>query len=293
MLFRSTRLSTNYANLCARVFAPSDSTARTLLERQVRVPVSVVPTGVSLADFDRGDGAALRAAMEIPSRATVLGHVGRLAAEKNLEFLARAMAQSLRAMPTAFALIVGEGPVRDAMQSIFAAAGVAARVRFCGTLQGLLLTCAYKAMDEFVFASRSETQGLVLLEAMAAGVPVVALDAAGARELVADGVNGRLIHGESEEDLSAAMVELANLPAGPRALLRARARKTAEVLSLERAADRALLSYESLLENPARDETEGDEAWYRTVRLMRAEWDLAVAAMGAASQAVLGPIEAK
>ena len=285
------RLSTNYANLCARVFAPSHSTARTLRERDVQAPMSVVPTGVRMADFASGHGAGMRAALGIPEDALVVGYLGRLAEEKNLRFLADSMGRFLLQTPAAYAMVVGEGPLREGMQAIFAAAGVADRVRFTGALQSMLLASAYKAMDVFAFASTSETQGLVLAEAMAAGIPVVALDAPGAREIIQDRVNGRLLAGAGVEDFCAGIASVTSLPASARRQLAVNAHLTASQLSLERCAERALTAYESMVAQPTRPAVEVDEAWYRTVRLLSAEWELLSATMGAASRALQRGVE--
>ncbi len=278
------RLSTNYANLCAHVFAPSASTSTTLRERQVDVPIEVLPTGVRLGDYDCGNGAGLRSALGVPDKAFVVGYVGRLAEEKNLPFLARAFVRFLQQQPQACALIVGDGALRNGLQQAFGEAGLQERVRFTGMLQGALLVSAYKAMDVFAFASQTETQGMVLVEAMAAGVPVVALDASGAREVVVDGTNGRLLVAADENAFCDGIQSVrANIPT-----LRPGALRTAQDWALERCADRALARYEQLLAQPAHAPLAMDEAWYRTARLLRAEWDLLGAAMGAASKALQG-----
>jgi hypothetical protein len=197
-----------------------------------------------------------------------------------------AMARFLVQDATAYALIVGDGPLHDAMQLLFAKAGVADRVRFTGALRSHLLASAYKAMDVFAFASTSETQGLVLAEAMAAGTPVVALDAPGAREIVQDRVNGRLLPAADAEAFCAGVASLTALPATSRRQIAANALQSAAQLSLERCAERALTAYETMVAQPAREvRAEADETWYRTVRLLSAEWELLYAAMGAASSA--------
>lgn len=268
-------LSTNYANLSDEVFAPSESIAEILRKRAVRVPIRVVPTGVRLADYAAGcgSGSGFRRIMGIPEDAFVIGHVGRLAAEKNLGFLGAALAGALAAMPSAHALLVGQGPEGDTLRAAFAAAGVSGRAHFAGLLQHRFLVSAYKAMDVFAFASRSETQGMVVSEAMAAGVPVVALDAPGVREVVRDGVNGRLLPEDAPAAAFAAAVGA--IFTGNRAALRAAARSTAEGLSLERSADLALAAYRELLGGRTSHPREAaDEAWSRTLRSLRTEWDL-------------------
>ena len=89
------QLSTSYANLCDLVFAPSQSVAEVLRGRGVRTPIEVVATGVDINAFTQGSGPGFRAAMALPADAFVIGHLGRLAPEKNLEFLATAVAAYL------------------------------------------------------------------------------------------------------------------------------------------------------------------------------------------------------
>jgi 1,2-diacylglycerol 3-alpha-glucosyltransferase len=275
------RLSTNYANLCATVFAPSESIRALLRERGVTTPIVVVPTGSRL-EANTGNGSDFRTAVGIPSDATVIGHVGRLAEEKNLVFLARSIASYLAATPTAHALIVGDGPSRQTMEEIFRNAGID-RVYFSGVLQSSRLVSAYKAMDVFAFSSLSETQGLVLAEAMAAGVPVVALDAPGAREVVEDKVNGRLLYGADETAFHDALAWVVNRPTLEREAMQQAIRRTAEAFSVRVTAARALEAYQILIQNPVASSTKDEDAWRRTKRRLHAEWDIATAAMTAAA----------
>ncbi len=154
-----------------------------------------MPTGIDCAAIAAGRANRARIRYRFPRHVVVIGHVGRLAEEKNLPYLAASLSLALEQNPTARALIVGEGPARAEMADLFASVGasVAARVVFTGSLSGAALIDAYAAMDVFIFASTTETQGLVLAEAMAAHTPVIALDASGVREVVRDGVNGRLL----------------------------------------------------------------------------------------------------
>src|SRR5262249_7317091 len=165
-------LATSFANKCDHVVAPSQSVADILRERGVSVPVSAIPTGIDPGRFAEGDGRAARARHGVPEGAFVVGHVGRLAPEKNLPFLARAVAGFLRTCERAHFLVVGSGPSEEEVGRTFADAGLADRLHLTGTLEGQELADAYHALDVFAFASQSETQGMVLAEAMTAGVPV-------------------------------------------------------------------------------------------------------------------------
>ena len=206
-------VATRFANRCAAVIAPSESVRDLIVSRGVTVPVHALPTGIDTRRLASGQGRRARTRYGLPSEALVIGHLGRLAPEKNLPFLAEAMGLALKSLPSARALIVGDGPSREEMTKTFAACGVADRVVFTGQLSGPRLLDACAAMDLFAFASTSETQGLVLAEAMAAGSPVVALDASGVREVVCNGENGRLLPADaSAEDFSRALTDLINHP---------------------------------------------------------------------------------
>ncbi|PWG61023.1 glycosyltransferase [Spiribacter halobius] len=267
------KLSTSYANLCDQVFAPSESVAETLHRRGVTTPVDVVPTGVVREQFASGDGTGFRRQLGVPEGARVIGHVGRLAAEKNLGFLARAMAAVAAQQPDVHCLVVGAGPAEPEIRGAFRAAGVGERLHLAGKRVMPELADAYHAMDVFAFASLTETQGMVLAEAMAAGLPVVALDAPGAREVVRDGENGRLLREQDEAAFAAALTELLALDGEARERYRAAIADTAAAYDLEACADQALAVYQRLDASGPEPGPERD-AWHASLRLVRAEWEL-------------------
>src|SRR6185503_9609416 len=238
------QLSVGYANLTNQVIAPSESVASILAGRGVETPIAVIPTGVDLARFGSGDGPGFRAGLGIPPRALVVGHVGRLAPEKNLRFLSGAVARLLAEKDHAVFLVVGSGPSAEEIEKVFRQRGLAGRLHLAGPLEGPRLADAYHAMDVFAFASRSETQGMVLTEAMAAGVPVVALDAPGAREVVHDRVDGRLLPREDSAAFTAALRWVVSRSPEERRKLQAACRRKARSFSLEACAERVLNLYE-------------------------------------------------
>jgi glycosyltransferase involved in cell wall biosynthesis len=274
-------LATRYANLADQVFAPSESLRDLLLQRGVIKPIAVVPTGVRPEHFAHGDGAAVRKQMGIPEDAFVVGHLGRLAPEKNLEFLAQAVADFVTHQPHAHFLIIGTGPSESAVRDIFARTGLEARLHVAGVLQQQALTNALHAMDVFAFSSTSETQGMVLTEAMAAGLPVVALDASGAREVVRDRHNGRLLQEATRAAFSAALQWVVGLPADALRDLKQAARDTAEEYSMSRSADKALGCYEAL--KPGKSAGFGEQvgAWEEVMAAIKAEWDILKSMAGA------------
>jgi glycosyltransferase involved in cell wall biosynthesis len=269
-----TELSTSYANLSDQVFAPSESVAAFLRERGVRTPIATVPTGVPMSRFSTGDGLAARRAFGIPRHAFLAGHIGRLAPEKNLAFLAQALARFLRVQPRAHCFIAGRGPCESDIRQIFQHAGVGHRLRMTGILGRQQLVDMYHAMDVFAFSSKSETQGIVLVEAMAAGTPVVALDASGVREVVTDGQNGRLLQDENVSSFADALQRLAVLPANERRRLQSAAKATAADFSMARCAERALRTYEEVRVRKAAPGQAEDDRWAAALRRVRAEWDV-------------------
>jgi 1,2-diacylglycerol 3-alpha-glucosyltransferase len=267
-------LSTRYANLADQVFAPSESIRDMLIERGVTSPVLVVPTGVSVERFAYGKGRDFLMKKHIPEDAFVVGHMGRLAPEKNLEFLARSVVAFMKEHGEAVFLLVGTGPSQEAIEQIFAEAGMSGRLYMCGVLEKDDLADALNAMSVFAFASKSETQGMVLTEAMAAGLPVVALDAPGVREVVVDASNGRVIRVETEEAFAAALQWVYARSRDEMRTLIAAARATAEAFSMAASARKALAAYENLRPDPAIRQHEDELGWDQIRARIKAEWDI-------------------
>jgi len=268
-------LSTQFANLCDGVIAPSESIARLIRKRGVTSPVTVVPTGIDVAGFAAGDGARARRKFKIPAEAFVVGHTGRLAPEKNLGYLTRAVALFLKNTPDARFLVVGGGPSEEEMRRICTEQGVGDRLILAGKHTGRALHDAFKAMDVFVFASFSETQGMVLAEAMAAGVPVVALKANGVVEVVRDGRNGFLLPARTPTGKFAARLgELQAAPAKRRQFSRA-AVATAQEFSREHCAALALEFYEKIRKATRRERLQTEfSLWGSLGQRLTMEWEL-------------------
>ncbi len=267
-------LATHYANLSDLVFAPSESIRDLLIERGVSAPVRVVPTGVDVERFASGDGAAFRREHNIPESAFVVGHLGRLAPEKNLEFMTAAVLDFMRDRDDTWFVLVGRGPSLAGIEQAFADADLEARLVTCGTLQHGPLADALAAMNLFAFASKSETQGMVLTEAMAAGLPVVALDASGAREVVDDGRNGRLVENEDLSAFVAALDWIYTLDADAMAARVAAARATADAFSMASCAERALRHFDELLERTLGHFDDEEREWETIMARIKAEWEI-------------------
>lgn len=279
-------LATRYGNLASMVFAPSESVAELLRERGVQSPIEVVPTGVKIEDYQNGNGLAARAQYGIPEKAFVIGHLGRLAEEKNLGFLSEAVLELMRRSADIHFLVVGTGPMENQIKNLFGAHAMSDRLHLTGTLQGEAQRDAYTAMDVFGFASTSETQGMVLTEAMAAGVPVVALDASGCREVVEDRVNGRLILKHCVREMIAALQWVRDLPDVEYEKLSNAALYTAEHFSMENCASTAIRHYESLVHQhwPLDDSLYAQ--WMRLRNMIGAQWEILEGVTSAATAAL-------
>ncbi len=164
---------------------PSGAMERALRDYGVECPMHIVPTGMEMERFRGGEGARFRQRLNIAAQQPTLVHVGRVAHEKNIDFLLRMLQRVLVQLPDTILILAGEGPALAHCKSYAASLGLTRNMRFVGYLQrdSELLDC-YKAGDLFIFSSKTETQGLVLLEAMALGVPVVSTAYMGTIDIV-------------------------------------------------------------------------------------------------------------
>lgn len=178
-------LARQQCNALDAVVVPSTPMADTLRDYGVSAPMRVLPTGLPEEQFVRGDGKRFREQHDIGPERRVALFVGRAAHEKNIDFLLDAIALARRTRPELMLVVAGEGPALDGLKAHAARLQIESHVRFVGYLprESGLRDC-YAAADLFVFASLTETQGLVLLEAMAIGLPVLAIPALGAAEIV-------------------------------------------------------------------------------------------------------------
>jgi len=188
------------------LLAPSEPMRAVLLAYGVRTPIHVVPTGLPVDRFTPGDGARFRALAGIPAERPLTLYVGRIAHEKNIEFLIHAFHRVQRQLPTALFAIAGEGPALERLRQLVRELRLDDAVRFVGYLdrERTLLDC-YAAAQVFVFASRTETQGLVLLEAMAQSAPVVSTAELGASSILTP-ASGAIVVTEQIETFAAGVL---------------------------------------------------------------------------------------
>lgn len=216
--FLARQLSRRQCNDLDALVVPSHGMLEILRGYGIRTHAEIIPTGLPTENFTPGNGLAFRARHGIPVQRPVMLYVGRVAFEKNIGFLLQVTERIRRDMPDVLLIVAGEGPALDSLKSQASQLGLSNNVQFIGYLDRKteLLDC-YSAANVFVFSSCTETQGLVLLEAMAQATPVVALAELGTRDVLQEG-QGALIATHEVEDFSARTLSLLQRPEAARQL---------------------------------------------------------------------------
>src|SRR3990170_1891362 len=244
------RLASRFAGSADLVIAPSARIAESLADLGVRAPIAVVPTGVPLDLFRPGDRGAARLRLGLDEDAPLCLYVGRLDREKSVERVIDAFGSIALVVSGARLLLVGQGSHEATLRRLAGASPARSAIRFAGSVAREELPPYYQAADLFLFASETETQGLVLAEAHACGLPAVAVRASGVDEVVRDGETGLLTKAEVEELADAAIGLLLDAPRRSAMALAARALAASD-FSAARQVDVMLGHYRRLLGVPA------------------------------------------
>ena len=207
----------DFYDTCDRVLAPSHLTQRVLEGYGVRTPISVVPTAIPAPPYVLQRPPETKHEFGLPSDARLLLYVGRLAPEKNLGLLLRAFSLVAEKTNDTYLILAGSGKSRGVLEARARALGIHRRTRFAGFLGRTRLDPLYQASDLFLFPSKTETQGLAVGEALAAGLPCVVVNAGGAPESVRDGLDGCLVADDAQAMADRTLALLAD-PAGRRRL---------------------------------------------------------------------------
>ncbi len=177
--------SRSQCNAVDGLIVPSTPMRNTLMTYGVNTPMHIIPTGLNFTQFCTPVQSDFRAQLGITAEQPLLLYVGRVALEKNIDFLLTMLPLVLEKIPNAVLVIAGEGPAERHINHQINALGIRASVKCVGYMRrDGALQDAYRAADVFVFASRTETQGLVLVEALALGTPVVALGVMGTLDVL-------------------------------------------------------------------------------------------------------------
>lgn len=183
----------HFANKCDAIITPTASTEEYLRNLGVSAIIETIPTGISIKDYEAWTAEQINElrSQYVRSGELLLISVARMAKEKNLDFLIDGLVIAKKRTDRPFkCILVGDGPEKRRLEDRVAALGLSDNILFTGNLAPNNVIAHYLAADLFVFTSTSETQGMVLVEAMAGGCPVVAVRASGVHDVVKNSYNG-------------------------------------------------------------------------------------------------------
>ena len=237
-----------YFRQCDAVISPTDAVKHDILRHlhaSMRM-APVIPTGVDIGRFSAGDAKAAREKYDLDGEKIVLT-VGRVAWEKNLETLLAAAEAVTRERDDVVFAVAGKGPALEHFKAEADRRGLQPKIRFIGFVPDADLPSLYQAADAFLMPSTWETQGIALLEAMAAGIPVAAANTGGPTHFVRPGENGFLFEGRDVAACAEAVAKA--LDCGD--ALREAARATAARYSVEQQGRELAYAYQEVVEKRA------------------------------------------
>lgn len=202
------RFTSVQCNDVDHVIVPSLAMKEKLQEYDVTADTTILPTGLTTDRFNQGNPGAFMKALNIDENRPRLVHVGRIAHEKNINFIIDVLAKVKQTINNVLLIIAGEGPALKHIKSYSKKLGLSDNIKFVGYLDRnkQLLSC-YQSAHAFLFSSKTETQGLVLLEAMAAGTPVVSTAIMGTKDILAP-EKGGLVAEDDIEDFSNKVIKI-------------------------------------------------------------------------------------
>jgi 1,2-diacylglycerol 3-alpha-glucosyltransferase len=241
--------STNYANSCNAVIAPTKEIKDILLKNGVVSPIEVIPSGIDIAKFSNLDKKRVRAEIRksygIGEKEILLLCIDRVAPEKNLEFLLRVFQKVSSKNKQIRFMLVGDGPSLPGIKKLAEKLGIIDKMTFPGLIALERIAQYYASGDIFIHSSLTETQGLITVEAMASALPVVAIKATGVCDLITNNQNGILTE-NSEEEFSRAVLKLI-ADENYRIRLGKNAFEEAEKYSIENSTEKLIKVYQELL----------------------------------------------
>jgi glycosyltransferase involved in cell wall biosynthesis len=243
----STNASRRYCHSCDLTIVPSEAMRQELQKYGITSEIDVIPTGVNEHFRTKGEPQTVRQKYNIAEDTDLIAYAGRIAQEKNIEFLLHMYKEILKVRTNIVFAIIGDGPHRPIIEKLAVELGVRDKIIFTGYISDKTeLAGWYKAARAFVFSSLTETQGLVILEAMSAGTPVVAVDAMGISDIIHDNTGGFA----SRLDISEFALKLTELLSDKELHSRksAEASRLAQKLSMVNMAGRLVNNYQRLID---------------------------------------------
>jgi 1,2-diacylglycerol 3-alpha-glucosyltransferase len=196
---RIKKISKRELNRCDVLIAPSNKVKNELVKQGITKPIYVIPTGIETDKFNIREKNFLREKFGLSKEDKILLHTGRLGKEKTVDFLLYAFKIILKKEPKAHLVIVGFGPESDNLKGLSQKLEIEKNVHFTGLVDPKDMPLVYNGGDVFVFSSQTETQGLVVLEAMASGLPIVAINDEALMETLEHDVDGIIVEKNEEK----------------------------------------------------------------------------------------------
>lgn len=253
-------IASDFCNRCDAVITPSRLVMNYLQRGGVYTTIYTIPTGVDINEFCDADPQWLKNNFAIAPEEKILLFVGRLSKEKNLIFLLKAFQIVQEIIPEAHLVLVGKGPLEEYLRRLCHEMKIENKVTFTGVLPRNKVVHCYAGATLFVFPSVTETQGLVIGEAKATGLPVIAIRAYGPAEMVRHGEDGFLTDPTIPVFTNAILKLLQDQELYNN--MRATAFKNASIFSSSNCAETMLEVYQNLIENKGNDAKIKKTHWY-------------------------------
>lgn len=242
------KLETFYCNRADLVLAPSEK-LKDVLENKMKIEtdIEILPTGIDLKEFEKVNDKSFRHKYKIPEDKKVLLYVGRLGSEKNVSFLIKSFAKIVEQEKDTVFVIAGDGKDKENLEKLSRELGLEDKVSFLGFLERKETIKAFAASDMFLFASKTDTQGLVISEAAASSKPIVLLEDPGLTPLVEHNKNA-ILSREDENEYAGHVIKLLrddNLYDN----MANNSQEIAQKYSIEKQAVRLLEYYDELIAN--------------------------------------------
>ncbi len=239
-------LSTLYANSCDAVIAPSKSIKDLILEYGAKKPIYIIPSGIDINKFKKtGNEEKIREKYNIKNDAILLLTVCRLSEEKNLTFLLKVFQKITKKRKNVYFMIVGDGPEKENLEKQSFKLGLKEKIIFTDKISYQRIPSFYNAGDIFLFSSFSEVQPTIFTEAMASGLPIVAIKAIGSEDVITNGENGFLAFNDVDDfsQKTLKIIDNENL----RKKMSEKAKNRAKYFSIENSTKKMVSLYEKVI----------------------------------------------
>lgn len=188
-----------YCNVCTHIIAPVEYVKDELISFGVKKPISVIPNGVNTSKFKPAKNNDLKEKLGLSENDKIALCVARLAKEKSLDFLIKTFAKFSKDHPNVYFVIAGDGPERKNLEKLINSLNVGSRIFLLGFIPYEDISRIYNGADVFIFASQTETEGMIVPEALSSGLPVLAVRDRVFEQFIESGKDGFLVKKDEEE----------------------------------------------------------------------------------------------